>query len=88
MVRVSELLVAAIPAGIGLGLGLWTLVALLPRFGAPRLGARIAPYLLDVSPEARRLVRRRPVEPGSVIGGLLAPCRGAGARRPRRSARR
>lgn len=73
MVRMSELLVAAIPAGIGLGLGLWTLVALLPRFGAPRLGARIAPYLLDVSPEARRLVRRRPVEPASVIGGLLAP---------------
>ena len=69
----SSLVVAAIPAGIGLGLGLWTLVALLPRFGAPRLGARIAPYLLDVSPEARRLVRRHPVEPGSVIGGLLAP---------------
>jgi tight adherence protein C len=69
----SELVIAAVPAGIGLGLGLWTLVALLPRFGAPRLGARIAPYLLDVSPEARRLIRRRPVEPGSVIGGLLAP---------------
>jgi tight adherence protein C len=69
----SDLAIAAVPAGIGLGLGLWTLVALLPRFGAPRLGARIAPYLLDVSPEARRLIRRRPIEPGSVIGGLLAP---------------
>jgi tight adherence protein C len=69
----SDLVIAAVPAGIGLGLGLWTLVALLPRFGAPRLGARIAPYLLDVSPEARRLIRRRPIEPGSVIGGLLAP---------------
>jgi tight adherence protein C len=73
VVRVTGLAIAAVPAGIGLGLGLWTLVALLPRLGAPRLGARIAPYLLDVSPEARRLVRRQPLEPASVLGGLLAP---------------
>ena len=73
MVRVSPAVLAAIPAGIALGLGLWTLVALFPRLGAPRLGARIAPYLLDVSPEARRLVARRTSEPASVVGGLLSP---------------
>jgi tight adherence protein C len=63
----------AIAAGVALGLGLWSLVAALPRFGSPRLGARIAPYLLDVSSEARRLVGRRSPEPASVLAGLVSP---------------
>jgi len=70
---VSPAIALAVPAGILLGLGLWTLVALVPRVGAPRLSARIAPYLSAVSPAARELVRRRPAEPVSAIGELLRP---------------
>ena len=75
MVRMSGAVLAAVPAGIALGLGLWTLVALLPRLGAPRLGARIAPYLLDVSPEAsadRIRMRSRDVEAKIELGYLQA----------------
>ncbi len=70
MVRVTAL---AVPLGIALGLGLWTLLALVPRFGAPRLSMRVAPYLRDLSAEARVAVARRPSEPASLLAGLLAP---------------
>lgn len=80
MVRVSPWVALAVPVGVVLGLGLWTLVALVPRIGAPRLSSRIAPYVSSVSPAARELVRRRPAEPVSVIGALLHPAVG-GARR-------
>lgn len=63
----------AVLAGLGLGVGLWTLVARLPRLGASRLAARVAPYVLDVSEEARRLRRRRPEDPASVVAELIAP---------------
>jgi tight adherence protein C len=63
----------AIPAGILGGLGLWTLVALVPRIGAPRLTTRIAPYVAAVSPEARELLRRRSAEPVSALAELLRP---------------
>jgi tight adherence protein C len=63
----------AVPFGIALGLGLWTLVALVPRVGAPRLARRVAPYLVDVSPGARAALDFRPAEPASVLAGLLAP---------------
>jgi tight adherence protein C len=63
----------AIPLGIAFGLGLWTLVALVPRVGAPRLTRRVAPYLVDLSAEARAAVDSRPTEPASVLAGLLAP---------------
>ncbi len=66
-------LAASIPLGIVLGLGLWSLLALVPRIGAPRLADRIAPYLVDVSPAARDRASRRPAEPASLIAGLLAP---------------
>jgi tight adherence protein C len=66
-------LAAAIPLGIVLGLGLWSLLALVPRIGAPRLADRIAPYLLDVSPAARERASRRPAEPASLLAGLVAP---------------
>lgn len=69
----SAALAAAPPLGILLGLGLWSLLALVPRIGAPRLADRIAPYLLDVSPAAREGASRRPAEPASLIAGLLAP---------------
>lgn len=60
-------------AGTGLGLGLWSLVSLVPRIGGPRLMHRVAPYLIDVSEGARELVGRRPVNPLPVFGMLLSP---------------
>lgn len=73
MVRMTAAVAAAVPLGIGLGLGLWSLLALIPRVGAPRLASRIAPYVMDVSPEARELVARRPSEPATLLAGLFAP---------------
>lgn len=69
----SPALGVAIALGVVLGLGLWTLVALLPRMGASRLAERVAPYVLDVSAEARALRAHRGGEPGSVIAELLGP---------------
>lgn len=63
----------AVPVGVTLGLGLWTLLGLVPRVGATRLVARVAPYVADVSPEAREFLDRRPAEPLPFVGGLLAP---------------
>jgi tight adherence protein C len=59
--------------GVVLGLGLWSLVSLLPRVGALPLAGRVAPYLLDVSEHARKLAARRPVDPLPVLGALVAP---------------
>jgi tight adherence protein C len=73
VVRVTPLIALAVPVGVTLGLGLWTLLGLVPRVGAPRLAARIAPYIADVSPEAREFLDRRPAEPLPFVGGLLAP---------------
>ncbi|MFC5501096.1 type II secretion system F family protein [Lysinimonas soli] len=69
----SPVLAVSIPFGVVLGLGLWSLVALVPRVGAPRLSTRIAPYLSDVSPTARELAGRRPAEPASLLSALLEP---------------
>jgi len=63
----------AVLLGVALGLGTWSLVSLLPRVGALPLTSRVAPYLLDVSEHARRLVARRPTDPLPVLGALLAP---------------
>lgn len=60
-------------AGIGLGVGLWSLVSLTPRLSRPRLYQRVAPYLVDVSENARALVARRPAGPLPVFGTLLSP---------------
>jgi tight adherence protein C len=73
VVRVTPLIALAVPVGVTLGLGLWTLLALVPRIGATRLAARVAPYIADVSPEAREFLDRRPAEPLPFVGGLLAP---------------
>jgi tight adherence protein C len=73
VVRVTPLVALAVPAGVVLGLGLWTLLGLVPRVGATRLTARVAPYIADVSPEAREFLDRRPAEPLPFVGGLLAP---------------
>jgi tight adherence protein C len=73
VVCVTPLIALSVPVGVTLGLGLWTLLGLVPRVGAPRLAARIAPYIADVSPEAREFLDRRPAEPLPFVGGLLAP---------------
>ncbi|WP_022881259.1 type II secretion system F family protein [Gryllotalpicola ginsengisoli] len=58
--------------GLGLGLGLWAMIAALPALRRPRLEARLAPYLVDVSPAARELAwRRRPAAP--LLGELFGP---------------
>jgi tight adherence protein C len=73
VVPVTGELALAIACGIGLGLGLWSLTSRLPAFARPRLATRIAPYLLDVSAEARRLRDRLPADPVPVIGVLAVP---------------
>ena len=69
----STLVALGIPLGLTLGLGLWMLSSLIPRIGRPRLSARVAPYLTDVSPAARELVNRRPSEPGMLIAAVASP---------------
>ncbi len=73
MVRVTSAVALAVVLGIVLGLGLWTLAGLAPRLGASRLAERVAPYLLDVSAEARALRGRRAGEPGSALAAFAAP---------------
>lgn len=63
----------AVLLGAALGLGLWTLVSIAPRVGARRLSDRVAPYLVDVSEDARALVDRPAGDPLVVVWGLLAP---------------
>jgi tight adherence protein C len=70
---VTTLSAWAVTCGIVLGLGLWSLISLLPRLGRPRLVARVAPYLADVSPGARELLAHRTVDPLPVMGMLVAP---------------
>ncbi|MDJ0349045.1 type II secretion system F family protein [Cryobacterium sp. PH29-G1] len=69
----SAMLGWAILCGTGLGVGLWSLVSMTPRLTRPRLIDRVVPYLLDVSPEARRILARRTVNPIPVLGSLFAP---------------
>ncbi len=63
----------AVAVGILLGFGIWTLVSLAPILRGPRLANRIAPYLVDVSAEARAHVAPRSADPLPVIGMLFAP---------------
>jgi tight adherence protein C len=73
MVRVTDLAGWGVLCGLTLGLGLWSLAGLVPRLSRPRLANRVAPYLIDVSPGARELLRRRTIEPLPVFGALVAP---------------
>lgn len=63
----------AIVAGTALGLGLWLLVASIPRLGRPRLMQRVAPYLADVSDVARASLVRRTADPAPVLGVVAVP---------------
>ncbi|MCP2030464.1 tight adherence protein C [Okibacterium sp. HSC-33S16] len=59
--------------GATLGLGLWSIVAMLPRFGGPTLADRVAPYLVDVSEGARHYVEKRFTDPLPILGRMLGP---------------
>jgi tight adherence protein C len=63
--------------GLTLGLGLWSSLAVMPRFTGPRLADRVAPYVLDVSVEAQRHVARKTIDPLPLIGTLLGPVAGS-----------
>jgi len=77
VVSVSASLAWGLFCGCALGIGLWSIVSTIPRLSRPRLVQRLAPYILDVSAEARTVVGRRPVDPIPVIGILIAPAFGA-----------
>jgi tight adherence protein C len=70
---VNPLLGSALLAGLTLGLGLWLVVSTVPRFGRPRLVTRLAPYLVDVSPEARMMTQARRADPLPLISAMVAP---------------
>lgn len=59
--------------GVSLGLGLWSLVSLVPRLGRPSLASRVAPYVADFSPGAQAMLARRTVDPLPIIGALVSP---------------
>jgi tight adherence protein C len=66
----------AILAGLGGGLGLWLLVSLTPRLSRPSLVTRVAPYVIDVSLDARELLDRQTADPLPVFGAMLEPVAG------------
>jgi tight adherence protein C len=49
------------------------LVGLVPRLRRPSLASRVAPYVIDVSSDARDLLDREPVNPLPVFGLVIAP---------------
>ena len=59
--------------GVLLGLGIWSVLAVLPRMGGPTLADRVAPYIVDVSEPARLFTVKRMVAPLPILGTLLAP---------------
>ena len=63
----------ALLAGLGLGLGLWLLISLTPKLGRPGLVSRVAPYVIDISLDARELLDRRTADPLPVFGAMLEP---------------
>jgi tight adherence protein C len=63
----------AAACGLVLGVGLWLLVALAPRLGGPSLIVRVAPYVVDVSSDARLLLDRRTADPLPLFGAIFAP---------------
>lgn len=73
MVRVTGSLAWAVFSGITLGVGLWSLASVLPRMSRPRLARRIAPYLIDLSDQARAMIAPVPPGPLPVFGVMLEP---------------
>jgi tight adherence protein C len=66
----------AVAFGLTLGLGLWSLIAALPRFHRLPLAARVASAILDVSPEAVDYLAARRLDTLPVFA-MLGPMRHA-----------
>ncbi|MGR2751386.1 type II secretion system F family protein [Agromyces arachidis] len=73
MVHLSAFPAVSIALGAVLGLGLWLIAASMPRLGRVRLVDRVAPYITDVSAEARAMRARPDGDPGGVLGLLVLP---------------
>lgn len=73
MVPLNAVPALGVALGAVLGLGLWLVLAATPRLGRPRLMERVAPYVADISGEARRLLARRSTDPTPVLGVLVGP---------------
>ncbi|QYH36654.1 type II secretion system F family protein [Salinibacterium sp. M195] len=69
----SDALAWALVAGIAGGLGLWSILSLIPRLSRPTLATRVAPYVIDVSAGAREHLAPGSVGPLPVLGVLLVP---------------
>jgi tight adherence protein C len=63
----------AVLCGLALGLGVWLLISLAPRLSRPNLASRVAPYVVDVSLNARDLLDRRTADPLPVFAALVEP---------------
>jgi tight adherence protein C len=70
----------AVLCGLGLGVGLWLLLSMLPRLSRPSLALRVAPYVVDLSSDAREILDRRPVNPLPVFGMVFSPLLGPSRR--------
>ncbi|WP_136707985.1 type II secretion system F family protein [Agromyces sp. H66] len=73
MVPLSAVAPLGILLGATLGLGLWLVTSAVPRIGRPRLMERVAPYVADLSPEARAILARRVADPTPVLGLVVLP---------------
>jgi tight adherence protein C len=80
MVWMTGLTPLAVLCGLGGGLGLWLLVGLTPRLHRPSLATRVAPYVVEVSADARDLLDRRTANPLPVFGAMLEPVFGRAQR--------
>ena len=73
MASLNAIAPIGIVLGVVLGLGLWLIVSAVPRVGRPRLVERVAPYVADLSSEARAMLARRPSDPAPVLGMVMTP---------------
>lgn len=73
MVPLSAIAPLGVLLGLILGLGLWFVSSAVPRIGRPRLVERVAPYVADLSPEARAMLARRSSDPTPVLGFVVLP---------------
>ena len=73
MVPLSAITALGVLLGAVVGLGLWLVVSAVPRVGRQRLVERVAPYVSDISAEARALLARRTADPTPVLGFVIGP---------------
>lgn len=73
MVRMTDALAWSVVLGITGGLGLWSILSLIPRLSRPALITRVAPYVIDVSAGAREHLSPRSTGPLPVLGVLVVP---------------